>query len=153
MHSQTASYGASCDEADERTCLWAEKALVSLHGPQALLHSGSLPLWKYHTLRVAGHWDGLPRALGTATKLREFQKCLNNTLGHMVTRGMFCAGPGVKLNHPCGYAILSVVQISPWDRLSLRELFGRLSIINGLWDLPVTAFRVTIISLMVSVPA
>lgn len=42
------------------TCLWYEKALVSLHDPQALLHSGSLQLWKYHTLMVLGAGMGSP---------------------------------------------------------------------------------------------
>lgn len=39
------------------------------------------------------------------------------------------------------------VQIGPWDRLSLREFCGRVSIINALRDLPITALEARMVSI------
>lgn len=49
--------------------------------------------------------------------LREFKKFLDNALAHGVILGLFFAGPGIRLNHPCvpsysGYSMVFIDFIS-----------------------------------------
>lgn len=54
----------------------------------------------FFTLRVAGHWNGLPRAMVTALSQSEFMKCLDNALGHKM--GFLVSVQGQELNSMMG---------------------------------------------------